>query len=296
VTGGSSDARPSGRPPAAWTPSGVVTLLSDFGMVDAYAGIMSGVVLSAAPDARVVHLTHAVPAQEISLGAMLLRSAVEYFPAGTVHLAVVDPGVGGERDPILVVTDRAVLVGPDNGLLYPAAVALGLREVRRIAARQFFREPVSDTFHGRDVFAPIAGQLAGGRLPREMGPTLSVMRSLDFSRCNDDGDRILGEVVYVDHFGNLISNIPIGDLPDRGVAIDIGGRCLSGIARSYSEVAVGEIVALRGSWGVLEIAQRDGSAAAALQSGRGSRVAVRPVDGGLCGDGQTDSGRTRRGA
>jgi len=295
VSSGLRSARPRGRPPAQWTPSGVVTMLSDFGTADAYAGIMSGVVLTAAPDARVVHLTHAVPAQEISLGAMLLRSAVEYFPAGTVHLAVVDPGVGGARDPILVVTDRAVLVGPDNGLLYPAAVDLGLREVRRIEARELFREPVSHTFHGRDIFAPIAGRLAAGRSPGEMGPTLPVMRSLDFSRCNDDGGQITGEVVYVDHFGNLITNIPTGDLADCGVAIDLGDRCVAGIASSYSDVATGEMVAVRGSWGMLEIAQRDGSAASALQLSRGSRVVVRRLAGGRPGAGNTGGDNTGTG-
>src|SRR5712691_5770640 len=152
--------------------NGIITLTTDFGTRDAYVGVMKGVVLGICPAARLIDLSHEVPPQAVRLGALLLRSAVEYFPSGTVHLAVVDPGVGGARQPVLAVTERALLVGPDNGLLAPAAALLGVRAVHRLEREAFFRQPVSQTFHGRDVFAPVAAHLAGGATPDAFGSEL----------------------------------------------------------------------------------------------------------------------------
>ncbi len=252
----------------------MVTFLSDFGSLDPYAGIVHGVVLGIAAEARVVDLTHQIPPQSIAVGSLLLRSAVEYFPAGTVHLAVVDPGVGGDRAPILAVTERAVLVGPDNGLLAASAKALGLREVRRLANEEFFRKPISHTFHARDIFAPVAAHLAAGRTPEAFGPVLDSMQTLASSEPRDDGETIEGHVIHVDHFGNLVSDIPAAGLGEHP-SVTIGASRFDGLAPSYAAVPAGELVALVGSWGTLEIACHGGNAAAVLGTGPGSVVIVR---------------------
>ena len=258
-------------------PSGIITLLSDFGTRDTYVGIMKGVALGICPAARLVDLTHEVPPQGVQIGALLLRGAVEYFPDGTVHLAVVDPGVGGPRAPVLVVTERAVLVGPDNGLLAPAAAALGLRAVRRLARDDLFRHPVSDTFHGRDVFAPVAAHLAAGVPPDAFGPELPGLVPLAAPEPRVEAAAVHGEVVYVDRFGNLITNIPAAALtafPAHSLSVRIAEMTLSPLVSSYSAVAPGAPLALVGSWRTLEVAVRNGSAAELLQAGIATRVTV----------------------
>ena len=255
-------------------PSGVVSLLSDFGDSDPYAGIMSGVILGIAPEAQLVNLTHLIPPQAVEIGSLLLRSAVEYFPDRSIHLAVVDPGVGSDRSPILAVADRGVLVGPDNGLLHASAVALGLREVRRIEADEYFLKPVSNTFHGRDVFAPVAGHLAAGRAPESFGPVVAEMKTLDALAPDDDGHKVSGQVLYVDRFGNLITNIAVEDLGTPDVSIEIGDRRLQGISSSYASSVAGDLLAICGSWGMLEVARCNGNAARTLGVGRGEAVVV----------------------
>jgi S-adenosyl-L-methionine hydrolase (adenosine-forming) len=257
--------------------SGIITLLTDFGTRDAYVGIMKGVALGICPAARLIDLTHDVPPQAVGLGALVLRNAVEYFADGTVHVAVIDPGVGSARAPVLVVTDRALLVGPDNGLLAPAAAALGLRAVRRLAREQFFRHPVSDTFHGRDVFAPVAAHLAAGTPPDAFGPELPGLQPLDLAAPRIEANAVRGEVVYVDRFGNLITNIPAAALASfhpPGVSVRIARMTLSPLASTYAAVAPGAVVALIGSWRMLEVAVRDGNAAEQLSAGIATPVTV----------------------
>jgi S-adenosylmethionine hydrolase len=258
-------------------PSGIITLLTDFGTRDAYVGIMKGVALGICPAARLVDLTHEVPPQAVSLGALVLRAAVEFFAAGSVHVAVVDPGVGSARAPVLVVTDHAYLVGPDNGLLAPAAAALGLRAVRRLAREEFFRHPVSGTFHGRDVFAPVAAHLAAGTAPDAFGPELPGLQPLDLPAPRRAANAVHGEVVYVDRFGNLVTNIPAAALASFHapvVSVRIAGMTLSPLAPTYAAVAPGAVVALIGSWRTLEVAVRDGNAAEQLQAGIATPVTV----------------------
>ncbi len=259
--------------PLGWQPSGIITLLTDFGAADVYAGILEGVILSIAPDCRPVTLTHQVPAQAVEVGSMLLRSAVSYFPEGSVHLAVVDPGVGSDRDPILVVTEKGLLVGPDNGLMHAAALDLGLVEVRRLECDDLFLKPVSHTFHGRDVFAPVAAHLAGGKAPQHVGPVVPGMKELDGLRIDERDGKIVGRVVYIDGFGNLITDIP-ADRLDRASTVELGELTLPGIADSYAAVAEGAPVALIGSWGSLEIGCNGASAARTLGAQRGDPVTV----------------------
>jgi len=258
-------------------PAPLITLLTDFGTRDAYVGTMKGVILGICPSARLVDLTHEVPRQGILAGALLLRHAVDYFCGTPIHLAIVDPGVGSARAPILVVTDRGVLVGPDNGLLVPSAESLGLREARRLEASRYFRGDVSRTFHGRDIFAPVAAHLAAGVPPEMFGPPLAQLHPLAIPTPRQETDRIMGEVIHVDHFGNLMTNIPAGAvaaLDGPAVAELAGGRIMP-LARAYADVPVGEPLALVNSWGRIEIAVRDGNAAQVFAAGSGTVVSVR---------------------
>ncbi len=255
----------------------LITLLTDFGTGDGYVGIMKGVILGICRSARLIDLSHDVPRQKVVAGALVLRYAVEYFPAATVHLAVVDPGVGSERAPLLVVTERGMLVGPDNGLLAPAAHLLGFREARRLEARRFFRPTTSRTFHGRDIFAPVAAHLAAGVSPESFGPVVE-MCSLVLAAARREPSAIAGEVLYVDHFGNLITNITAEALADLGgsslVAELPGGRNVR-LVEAYAGVSPGEPLAVINSWGCLEIAIRDGNAAQVLSAGSGTTVVVK---------------------
>ncbi|MGH7786504.1 MAG: SAM hydrolase/SAM-dependent halogenase family protein [Candidatus Binatia bacterium] len=257
-------------------PSGIITLLTDFGTRDAYVGIMKGVALGICPAARLVDLTHAVPPQAVGLGALVLRSALDAFPDGTVHLAVVDPGVGSARAPVAVVTARAILVGPDNGLLAPSAAHLGVTAVYRLEAPAYFRQPVSQTFHGRDVFAPVAAHLAAGLDPSLLGPP-GALQAMDLAAPRQVDDALHGEVVYVDHFGNLVTNLPAAALRTfraSRVSVRIAEMTIAGLVSSYAAAAPGAPLAIIGSWDLLEVAVRDGDAAARLQVGIGAPVAV----------------------
>lgn len=257
--------------------SGIITLLSDFGSRDAYVGIMKGVALGICPTAQLVDLTHQVPPQAVRIGALLLRSALGYFPDGTVHLAVVDPGVGSARHPIAVIGERAILVGPDNGLLAPAATALGTHVVRRLTCEQLFRRPISATFHGRDVFTPVAAHLAAGMVADDLGPELPRLEPLDLPAVRVEANALRGEVIHVDHFGNLITNIDaaaVGTFRPQTVSVSIGETMMSPLAASYAAVPPGRPLALIGSWGLVEVAVRDGNAAAALQAGLATPVTV----------------------
>jgi len=255
----------------------VVTLLTDFGTHDTYVGIMKGVILGISPDVRLVDLSHEVPPQGVVPGALLLKSAVRYFPAGTIHLAVVDPGVGSARDAIAVFTDSGVLVGPDNGLLHPAASLLGLRETRRIECEKLFRHPVSRTFHGRDIFAPVAAHLATGIAAEEIGPLVPQLTPLTLPEPVTKPNETVGEVIYVDRFGNLVTNIPAAALKRLDASVAVvrlpDGTDLP-IVNAYAEAPEGKPLAIVGSWEQIEIAVRNGNAAQRLRIGSGTSVKV----------------------
>jgi S-adenosylmethionine hydrolase len=251
----------------------VVTFTTDFGTSDSYVGTMKGVVLSLAPDASLVDITHGIPRHDIKAGAMALAQAARYFPPGTIHTAVVDPGVGGERADVVVAAAGQLFVGPDNGLL--AMAATSPRRVFRITASQFKAEAVSPTFHGRDVFAVTAGRLASGWAASDAGPELPAIAELAL---RDDGPldtEACGEVVHVDGFGNLITSFSGGTyagqwlLRCEGQTVELTG------GHTFSDVAPGAWVLYLGSAGRLEIAMRNASAAAALQARVGSTFEIR---------------------
>jgi S-adenosylmethionine hydrolase len=257
----------------------LITLLSDFGTADAYVGIMKGVALGVRRDLTLIDLTHEIPPQAVAVGALVLRSAVPFFPPATVHCAVVDPGVGSARAGIAVVTDGAVLIGPDNGLLAPAVEALGgARAIVELKHTALFHHPVSATFHGRDIFAPVAAHVAGGLDPLTLGPRRDDLARLSLPAPRLSADSVAGEVIHVDRFGNLLTNIEATALAafrDQSLSVTVGAMSLTGLVTTYADVAPGRVCALVSSWGTLEIACRDGSAAAALAAGRGAAVTVR---------------------
>jgi hypothetical protein len=252
----------------------VVTFTTDFGLEDAYVGVLKGVVLSLAPDAVLVDITHAVSPQDVRGGGLALADAVPYFPAGSIHLAVVDPGVGASRAPIAVASAGSFFVGPDNGLMALAAPIP--RRVFRIANPGFFRTPTSPTFHGRDVFAVTAGQLAAGRPIEEVGPPLEGMTELALPPNQPLTDHCEAEVLQVDHVGNLItSRSAAGPLSGRWEMLCEGRRFELQGGVTFSEVGRGALVLYAGSSGRAELAVRDGSAFSLTQARAGMLLRLR---------------------
>jgi S-adenosylmethionine hydrolase len=250
----------------------VITLTSDFGLRDPWVGTMKGVILGLLGEAQLVDLSHEVAPHDVLEGALVLEAAVPFFPAGTVHLAVVDPGVGGTRRPLAVEADDQWFVGPDNGLFTPFLLAPGWRawELRSASYR---RPDPSPTFHGRDVFAPAAAHLARGVAPARFGPAVSDPVRLPWPAARIGPGGMEGEVVHVDRFGNLVTSIR----PEPSVAgglVEIGGR-EAGLVGAYAEIPPGDLAGLIGSSGRLEVAAREGSAAARLGIGRGAPVRLR---------------------
>ena len=253
----------------------LITLTTDFGTADPWVGIMKGVIAERAPGVPVIDVTHGIPPQDVLAGALVLRHAVPYFPRGAVHVAVVDPGVGTSRRALCVVTDRALLVGPDNGLLSLAAG--GARRIVELTDERFFLSPRSATFHGRDVFAPVAAALATGTDPGTLGRAASDMERLSVPVAVPVPEGLRGQVIYVDRFGNLTTNITeeaLAAFPRSHLSISIAGVRLRGIAASYGAAPRGQAVAVVNSWGLLEIAVRDGSASAVLGARVGDPVTV----------------------
>ena len=255
----------------------VITLTTDFGLTDPFVGIMKGVLASRAPGVPVIDVSHGVPAQDVLAAALVLRHAVPYFPTGSVHVAVVDPGVGTERRALCVETVGGALVGPDNGVLSLAASALEIRRIVHLTEERFFLSQRSRTFHGRDVFAPVAAALATGTPAVTLGETVAEMTHVSVPAVRRDGERLAGAVIYVDRFGNLATNVDAAALapfPADAVRVRIADRAIAGVRASYGAVERGALVAVVNSWGLLEIAARDGSAAAQLAVGTGTPVII----------------------
>ncbi len=252
----------------------MIALTTDFGLVDPWVGIMKGVIATRAPGVPVIDVSHGIPPQDVLAGALVLRHAAPWFPPRTIHVAVVDPGVGGDRRALCVETERALFVGPDNGLLSLAAPEPAVRRIVELADERFFLEPRSSTFHGRDVFAPVAAALAAGIDPGALGPERSDLEHLVLPEPRRLGQAVSGEVIYVDRFGNLTTNLPPDALPRHVVWVRVGDARIAGVSPSYAAAAKGALVAVVNSWGLLEIALRDGSAGAHLGLGVGARVTV----------------------
>lgn len=259
--------------------NGIVTLTTDFGLSDPYAGIMRGAVLSANPDARVVDITHGIRAHDIMCASFTIAHSCDMFPDGTVHCAVVDPGVGGERKNIAVRTGRYCFVGPDNGIFGIVLAGDSAAEIREITNPAFMRAVVSNTFHGRDVFAPCAGMLSRGASFEDVGPALAGVKMLVVPEPVISGDHMTGEVLSVDSFGNMVTTITEAAfrkfVGTRPYAIYFASERFTSLAKNYEEIPAGTPRAIIGSGGYLEISMSSGSAAEYFMTAAGSTVTIR---------------------
>jgi S-adenosyl-L-methionine hydrolase (adenosine-forming) len=270
----------------------MITMLSDFGDRDIYVGVMKGVISQINPELRVIDLTHQIPPQNIAAARFCLMNAYPYFPDGTVHLAVVDPGVGGRRRAIAVEFAKGFLVGPDNGIfsgllsqsaamLHQGAAQRAMAQSARLANAvveltnpDYWRTPQpSRTFHGRDIFAPVAAHLASGVPLTELGNLIdsAALVQLDIAECILTETGIVGSIQYIDHFGNLVTNIPGSDLQGKTWCVKAGGLRIRG-CETYSDVKVGDAIALVESHGWVEIAINSGNAQSQLSLQLGDRV------------------------
>jgi hypothetical protein len=256
----------------------IITLLTDFGTRDAYVAAMKGVILGLNPEVVLVDLSHEVPSQDILAGAFVLAEAAPYFPPGTIHLAVVDPEVGTARRGLAARARGRYFVGPDNGLFHLAWQGAGDLEIVSLTNPAYFRPEVSATFHGRDVFAPVAAHLSLGVALGEFGPAIHDPVPLPCPAPGFAREAARGEIIYVDRFGNLVSNLKAAALRDwlagRPAHVRVGGLTLTGLARTYGEVPPGQFLALEGSHGFLEVAVNQGSAAQGLKVAVGQPVEV----------------------
>jgi len=270
----------------------IITLTTDFGLTDAYVAEVKGVILGINPEAKIVDICHSIRPQDISQAAFVLSTAYKFFPQKTVHVVVVDPGVGSERRAIILRTPQADFVAPDNGVLSyviqeslaaPVDNNTGCRQVElepglqavAITRSRFWRSPVSPTFHGRDIFAPVAARLSLGVPPVDFGEEVTSVRVLPLSRpCRAPDGALVGHIIHVDGFGNLITDIRDDDLPlvREAVIIDVGGRRILGLSRTYAEG--GGLLALIGGSGYLEISVKEGNASTFLDAGIGDEVKV----------------------
>ena len=243
----------------------IITLLTDFGTADGYVGEMKGVLLSEVPNATIVDITHEVPAHDVELGRLTVARYWRKFPAGSVHLAVIDPGVGSSRAALAVSSEGRFLVGPDNGLLSPALLMADARAVELTIPQH-----ASPTFHGRDVFAPAAAQLARGADVDLLGTPAQepVIRRTPEPHRGKDGE-LIGEIIAIDRFGNAITNL----VSMRGNQLLVGGRRIP-LRKAYADVEAGDVGAVVGSTGLIEIVVREGRAADALALKRGNTVSL----------------------
>lgn len=252
-----------------------ITLLTDFGTADPYIGQMKGVIAMRCPQANVIDLTHAIEPQNVRQAGYVLADSCRYFPPGTVHVAVVDPGVGSGRRILAAAVDDQLLIAPDNGLLSAVFNAAPPTGVRVLENPDLFLKSVSNTFHGRDKFAPAAGLFAAGLRFEDAGALIDDWQTLDLPQPTvaDDG-AVSGEVILIDRFGNLITNIRGPQLPPMPL-IEIAGQTLTGLNRAYVDAGPGEPLAIVSSAGRLEIAVNQGSAASHFGVGPGTPLVAR---------------------
>lgn len=258
-------------------PSSIITLITDFGGRDGYVGAMKGVMLSVFSEATIVDITHEVPPQDVDSAAFVVHTACQFFPRGSVHVVVVDPGVGSERRILCAAAGERLFLTPDNGVLkyvfrdYPAA------DVYHVCNSKYYLSKVSRTFHGRDIFAPVAAHLAKGVAITEIGQPIDDYNRGRLPALIESKRELIGEIIYVDRFGNLITNIPFNKLEhydETKIRVQVGHTTIAGLKTSYFAGNAGELIALIGSAEVLEIAINSGHAQNALHRKIGDEVKV----------------------
>jgi S-adenosylmethionine hydrolase len=258
-------------------PSTLITLTTDFGSNDPFVGIMKGVILGINPNANIVDLTHGIPAQNIVQAALVVRYSAGYFPAGTIHVAIVDPGVGSQRRPLLIQAKDSFYVGPDNGIFSLALKGTPPARIVELNNETYYLRPTSATFHGRDIFAPVAGYLSLGIPSESFGDLVPGFEQLAWQDPVLENGRIQGQIVYVDGFGNLITNIrkeDIKGLSPSDVVFSVGPITIRGVKPNYASGAGEDLIALFNSWDLLEIARYRGSAQAASGIQVGDNVVI----------------------
>jgi len=263
-------------------PPGIITLITDFGFGDWYAGTMKGVILGINPDAVIVDVDHSIDPGNITSAALALRSSYRFFPPGTVHVVVVDPGVGSGRKILLAEWRRYLFLAPDNGILSCALGMGALGHARSLERPDFWRGRVSRTFHGRDILAPVAAHLSKGVSPGRMGPVCKNPVRIDLPLPRQVARHaVRAEVIHVDRFGTLITSLEEGApilKPGGEIVIRIRGRELKGICSSYQAVRRGSLLAICGSSGYLEISVNGGDASRELGAGRGTTLTVKRIE------------------
>lgn len=255
----------------------IITLLTDFGLADHYVAAMKGVILGICPEARLVDISHEIKPFGIEDAAFTLAEAYPCFPKSTIHLVVVDPGVGSARRPLLVEADGHRFVGPDNGVLTIPLDRDPKCRVREITAARYFRQPVSNTFHGRDIFAPVAAHLASGVPAGRFGRRVAdwvAFREFRFAQ-TDAADSQAGRVLHVDRYGNLITSFRVSDFAQKPFDLVVHSTRVDQYSESYSAAPKGQIVVVPGSGGYLEVSVNQGDAAQATGASRGSAVTLR---------------------
>ncbi len=259
----------------------VITLLTDFGLKDGYVGVLKGVIWGIAPQAQIADITHQVRPQNVLEGALALGRVAAYFPAGTIHLAVVDPGVGTQRRPLAARFGEQYFVGPDNGLctlLDESARQSGMRvQFIHLDRPQYWLPEISKVFHGRDIFSPVAAHLANGVALSKLGSPISDPKLLEIPHPKQVGDGWRGQVILVDNFGNLSTNLTRRELAGMSpMTVRIAGKQIRGLVNTFGDAQPGDLAAMFGEADDLTIAVVNGSAAAALSVGAGEPVEVLP--------------------
>jgi S-adenosyl-L-methionine hydrolase (adenosine-forming) len=253
----------------------LITLTTDFGSGSPYVAALKGVLLSANPVVQLIDISHDIEPQNLRQGAIVLSEATPWFPAGTIHVAVVDPGVGTSRRMIFVKIGEQQYLAPDNGLLSLLLKRTPVSEMFEVANAKLWRAEVSNTFHGRDILAPVAAKLSLGLEPSKLGPRIENLQSLDWPEPRIGARRIHGIVQWGDRFGNLITNVHRDLLPQSGeMRIQGGNREIQGVQRTYADRAAGSLIALIGSSGFLEIAVVNGNAAELLHVSTGATISI----------------------
>jgi len=257
----------------------IITLTTDFGLKDPYVAEMKAVILSTSPNATIIDISHDVEKFNIRMGAYFLASASPYFPKNTIHVAVVDPRVGTKRRALLIQTKRSSYVGPDNGVLALAAKTQGIEHIYEISNRKLMMPKISSTFHGRDVFAPAAAHLANGTSPTKFGPEIDKMVTPIFAKIIKEKDKMVGEVIHIDGFGNIITNFGEKELQSMNAkdAVNVKLKNLKiklKFCKSYAEVEHKKPLAIIGSHNFLELSINQGNAAQTFEIKSGERVAL----------------------
>jgi hypothetical protein len=260
-------------------PGNIITLTTDFGDKDGYVGAVKGVLLKINPNLKIMDITHDISPFNVLEGALVLNSFYRFFPRGTIHLVVVDPGVGGRRKGILIQTDNCFLVGPDNGVFSFVYEKEKIRQIVELTSSRYFLQKPSSTFHARDIFAPVSAYLSLGVEPKEFGPSSRECYKFELPQPQYRENRLRGKIIYIDRFGNLISNISSEQLPDEEerIQIKIGQRRIKGLSRFYAEKKEGELTALIGSTNFLEVAVNQGNAQRLLKAKIGDKITLEKI-------------------